>query len=319
MSTGSPSLYLLIGKERLLKDEFIEALRARLFPEGDDAGLNAQEFHGEKNSTSDIFDFLNTTPFAAERRLGVVWGVDLFGEEERERVLAGFDKCLPSAVLVLESEQTNAKKDAFLRKLSEKAALTACHTPFDRDLPGWTELRARKHGLALERRAALFLISCSGGSLSVLASMIEQLAVFVHPRTNAALADAEKLFQKRSEDDVFQLADLLLEGKQGEALRVLDALFQEGARGPEIIAALGTQMERWKKGAVRLAQGAKPDEIGLELKIPVFFQGPFFARLKRLPRARLRSLTETLLECDESYKSGRTTERLALEKFIWRC
>ena len=318
MSTGSAPLHLLIGKESFLKKEFIEALRVKLFPPGHDPRLNCQEFRAEDSTPSQIFDYINTSPFGAERRLAVVWGVDGFDSEERDQFLSALDKRLPTGALVLESEQTNAKKDSFLKKLSEKAALTVCHTPFERDLPGWAEARARKSGFTLERSAAVFLAGCCGGELSSLASNIEQLAVFIHPETTARLADAEKLFQKRSGDDIFRLADLLLDGKQAAALRVLEGLFREGAKGPEVIAALGTQMERWKKGMARLAQGARPDEIGLELRIPAFVQGAFFARLKQLPPGRISKLTQDLLHCDEQFKSGQSTERLALEKFIWQ-
>ena len=103
----------------------------------------------------------------------------------------------------------------------------------------------------------------------------------------------------------------------GQALRVLDTLFQEGARGPEIVGALASQLERWKKGAARLAEGRTPEEIGRELRVPPFFQGAFLARLRRLPRARLVRLTRSLLECDEAFKSGRLAERPALERVIW--
>src|SRR6185436_6633205 len=118
-------------KERFLKREFIDELRARLFPDGGDAGSNAQEFNAEEHSPSDIFDFLNTAPFGAEHRLGVFWGVDALAKDEKERFLAAVVKLRASAALVMESEQTNAKKDAFLKELSERAQLTACHPPFE--------------------------------------------------------------------------------------------------------------------------------------------------------------------------------------------
>jgi DNA polymerase-3 subunit delta len=317
LSTGSPSVHLLIGKERFLKKEFIEDLRGRSFADGADAGLNAQEFCAEEDDIAGIFDFLNTSPFAADHRMAVVWGVDAFDKDQKELFESAVGKLSASAVLVLESEQTNAKKDAFLKKISEQAKLVACHKPFDRDLPGWVQARAKKTGLTLDPRTVSFLTSCAGGELSTIVSNLEQLAAFIHPRVHVTLEDAEKLFQKRAEDDVFTLAQFLLDQKPAESLRVLDALFEEGARGPEIIAALAGQLERWKKGSARVAQGRTPEEIGLELKVPPFFQRAFFAQLKRLSGVRLQKLTQALLACDEQFKSGQTTERLALERFIW--
>jgi DNA polymerase III subunit delta len=279
--------------------------------------MNYQEFSGDEHEVPAMLDFVGTAPFAADKRMAVVWGADKLGKDEKEAFLSAASKLPSTAVLVVESEQTNAKKDAFLRDLAEKGKLVACHPPFDRDLPGWVADRARKTGLALESRAAQHLIACSGGELSTIASNLLQLASYVHPKKQASLADAEALFKRRAEDDVFLLAELMLDQKKAEALRVLDALFDEGTRAPEIVAALGGQMERWKKASARLAEGRSPEEVGAELKIPSFFQGPFFAKLKKLTKAQLSAYAKGLLTCDEDFKSGRLPERLALERFIW--
>ena len=315
LSTGKTSFYLLAGKESFLKKEFIESLRKRLFPDGS-GSMNTQEFSAEKSSPSEIFDFVNTSPFGALWRLVIVWGIEQLDKEEKEIFLSLAGKSSGSAVLVLESEES-PKKDSFLKKLSEIGKLEACHTPFERDLPGWAQARARKYGVVLDREAVLFLIACSGNELSSLCSNIEQLALFVHPKTRITLSDAETLLQKRSGSDVFRLAELLLDGRQSEALRVLHGLFEEGVRAPEIVAGLAGQIERWKRGSMRLSHGLSPEEIGFELRIPSFFQGAFFAKLRNLSPGYLSEISEKLLHCDESFKSGRATERLAVEKFIW--
>ena len=317
LSIGSPAATLLIGKERFLKREFILALRERLFPDDPNPGLNYQEFTAEQDPLHAFLDFLNTAPFAAEHRLGVLWGVDLLEEEEKESLLEGLKKLPASSVYILESEQTNAKKDALLRELAEKAKLTACHTPFERDLPGWVETRAKKIGCHVERSATLFLIACVGANLAELDSALQQLSLFVHPKQNVGLEDVRALFQKKSHEDVFYLAELLHDRRPSQALRVTDSLFRQGTRTPEIVAALAGQVERWKKGARQLEAGRALPDIAQDLRVPVFFQESFFARLRKLPMDRLETMTEALLACDESFKSGQAEERLALEKLIW--
>lgn len=314
MSTGNPRLTLLAGKERFLKNEFLEFTRKRLFVEGP-AGLNSQEFYAEKNAPSEIFDFVNTAPFGAAFRLAVVWGVENFDKDEKETFLTAARKISSTAVLVLESEES-PKKDPFLKNLSKIGRLESCHAPFERDLPGWVMARAKKSGVTLDREATAHLLRSSGGELSALVSTIEQLTLLVHPRTQITRADAESLIKEKTDSDVFGLADLLLDRKQSEALKVMRGLFEEGARAPEIIASLAGQIERLRKASERLAQGARAEEIGFELRIPPFFQGAFFARLRQLPSGRLADLGKNLLACDESFKSGQATERLALEKFI---
>ena len=317
MSTGDPSATRLIGKERFLKREFILALRERLFPDDPNPSMNYQEFTSEQDPLHAFLDFLNTAPFAASHRLGILWNVDKLEEEEQETLLEALPKMPRSSVCVFETEQTNAKKDAFLRELAEHSKLTACHTPFDRDLPGWVEARSKKSGCHIERQAALFLIACIGANLAELDSALEQLALFVHPRQSVGLDDVKALFQKKSHEDVFHLAELLHDRRPAQALRVTEELFREGTRTPEIVAALAGQLERWKRGARLLEAGRALPDIATELRVPQFFQDSFFARLRKLSIERLNAMTEGLLACDESFKSGQAEERLALEKFIW--
>ena len=123
LSTGKRSTTLLIGKERFLKREFILALRQDLFPDSTDPGLNFQEFTADQEPLHSFLDFLSTSPFAAEHRLAVLWGLDSLTAEEKESLESSLEKLPASSVCVLESEQTNAKKDPFLRKLAEKAKL----------------------------------------------------------------------------------------------------------------------------------------------------------------------------------------------------
>ncbi len=322
LSTGRavleiPSVSLLIGKERFLKREYILAMRQRLFPEDSNPETNFQEFVAEQDSLHSFLDFLSTAPFAADHRLAVLWGVDALEDEEQEKLEAAIEKLPASSVCVLETEQTNAKKDAFLRNISEKAKLVPCHTPFDRDLPAWIEARARKLECSMPRQAALFLIACIGPHLAELDSALEQLSVFVHPKQLVTLEDVRALFQRKSHEDIFQLAELLYDRQTSHALRITDELFRQGSRVPEMVAALAGQLERWKKGARWLEAGRALPEIAQELRVPVFFQESFFVRLKKLSIERLKALTEGLLICDESFKSGQVEERLALEKFIW--
>ena len=309
--------HLLIGKEYFLKREFILSLRQRFFPEDSNFGVNFQEFVAEQDLLSSFLDFLSTAPFAADHRLAVFWGVDRLSAEEQDRLESCLEKLPSSSVCVLESEQTNAKKNTFLRNLAQKAKLVLCHTPFERDLPVWVESRVKKRGCLMDRNATLFVIACVGADLAQLDAASEQLSLFVHPKKIVALEEVQLLFQKKSHQDVYQLAEFLVDQRPVQALIVLDAVFCHGMRAPEIVAALAGQLERWKKGICQLQAGRAPAEIARDLRVPLFFQDSFFSRVKKLSLQRIQKLTEAILVCDESVKSGQLQERLALEKLIW--
>lgn len=312
----SPQVYLVIGKERFLKREFLDQLRRRLFADGATDSLNAQEFSAEREPLCAALDFVTTLPFGASKRLAVLWEADKLSAEEKKNLLVSARTLPSSGVLAVISDQTSAKKDGFLSGLSQIAELITCHTPFDKDLPSWVQTRARKSGLRADPDAVRLLIERVGNDVAALSTALEQLAVFIHPRPVLTAADVQNLLGKSAQENVFRLLDLILDSRAPSAVRLLEGLFREGTRSAEIIGALAGQLDRLKKCRWLLQQNRPSAVIGAELGVPPSRQSEFFALSKKASEPFLRDFSKRLLRCDEEIKTGRLAERLALERFI---
>ena len=117
--------YLLIGKERFLKREFIRDLRERLLGKSPEASLNFQEFSGKKNESAAALDFVSTAPFLGEKRMAVLWEADSLPQEAKESLEQSVSKLPFSGVLVIVSEESNTKKNNFLKELSTRCESVA--------------------------------------------------------------------------------------------------------------------------------------------------------------------------------------------------
>ena len=309
--------FLLTGKERLLKKEFIRDLQKKNFQNPSDASLNTQEWDiAEGAALGGILDFVQTAPFLGEKRIAVLWQAEELDEEDQEKLLVSLKKLPATSILVLASEETSSKKNAFLRALEGQSVLVACHTPFEKDLPGWVETRARKMGGTIDREASRNLIEKAGKDLSALQNSLEGLFIFIHPRIVINSGDVEKLLGKFAEQDIFAIAEELFQKNTKDALEKTERLFREGVRAPEIVAILSGQLERMKQASDLLERGASPAEVAAGLRVHSFFQQKFFAQLKKVSKKGIENTQKRLLECDLSIKEGRMGERLALEKFI---
>lgn len=308
--------FLLSGRERLLKKEFIADLRKNSFPPGSDASLNYQEWDAaEDGALSSMLGAARTAPFLAEKRVCVLWSVEELEDEDRETLLAALPALPQASVIVLSSEET-PKKNKFLQEVESKTVLVPCHPPFERDLPGWVEGRARKLGGTIARDAVRVLIEKTGKETPFLQNSLEQLFVYAHPRTAITLADVDALLGRSGEEDIFAIADDVLSQNTQAALTRAERLFEEGARAPEIIGVLAGQFERMKQAADLVERGATPAEAAAALRVHSFFQAKFFLQLKKTSKRGIEEAQKRLLECDTMIKQGRLAERLALEKFI---
>ncbi|PIU40320.1 MAG: DNA polymerase III subunit delta, partial [Candidatus Omnitrophica bacterium CG07_land_8_20_14_0_80_50_8] len=207
-------------------------------------------------------------------------------------------------------------KNNFLKRLAEKAKPTPCHLPFDKDLPGWVEGRARRLGKTMDHGASAVLIERVDKDAGSISSAIEQLTLYTHPETRITLKDVETLLGRSVQADVFGLLDALLEAKVKTALAVLDALLKTGAKIYEVTGAFARQLEQLGKIHALTTEGFPKDAIAAEMGLPPFFAGKIFQQAERISRTRLKKMATQLLDCDAAVKTGQLGERLALERFI---
>jgi DNA polymerase-3 subunit delta len=310
--------YLLLGKERFLKQEFVLELRKKIFPAAD-PGFNLKEFTAKKDSLGVFFDFCRTAPFLSEKRLAIFWDAEKLSAADKENFLTQWNAPFPgSAEVVVSCDESNSRRDDFLRALSEKIKPLIFHAPYDRDFPGWIAVRAKKHAVSLDRIAAGRILECVGKDLARIDSALDQLSIFVSPKTVVTGADVDALLGKSAEQDVFLLMDFLIERNAASALTQLRRLWQEGAHGIEILAVLATQVDKLKKAFLLLSQGASGESIGAELRIHSFFLDKFLKQLERVSSERLKALADGILKTDHAIKTGRAEQASAVELLVLR-
>ncbi|MBI3252305.1 MAG: DNA polymerase III subunit delta [Candidatus Omnitrophica bacterium] len=315
----APETYLLIGKDSFLKKEFIQGLRDRYFPGRSDSGINFQEFTAGEHPLRSVLDFLDTVPFLSEKRLAVLWDAGALAEDEKKTLPARLDAgLLSSSVLVIASEETNTKKNAFVRELSGHCRVVPCHPPFEKDLPQWIAARAKRHGKSLERQAAFLLMERVGGQTSTLAPAIEQAAIFTADKAGIQTRDIEALFGRSLAADAFSLVDLWIEKNFARLIQMTVHLLDEGTRAFEIVAVLAGSLDRLKQAARLTAEGLSAEQITARLKLHPFFAEKLLAQARRVSAEKVGGVLRELLICDEALKTGALGERLALERFLIR-
>lgn len=307
---------LILGKEKFLKREFLREFSAKVFAGDSNAGLNTQEFSSAGEGFSQFVEFIQTAPFLASHRLGILWEVESLTEDQQKVLLILATQCPQSSQPVLISEESNAKKDPFIAALAAVCRVTFCHTPFEKDLPFWVQTQARKVDRRIDKDAIAALFDRVGKEIAFLKIALEQLSLYTQPRPVITEKDVTDFFGKSSEEDVFGLVDMLIESRLPDALESLERLFQSGASGYEIIGALAGQLERLRRAAELAANGCPPREVSAKLNVHPFFREKFARQLALCDGARLAQLLASLLECDESVKTGRLHEKLAVERFF---
>lgn len=142
-----------------------------------------------------------------------------------------------------------------------------CWDPFEKDMPGWCDVLAGEHGLALTAGSRSALVAWAGGSLSRLDDAVRTAAVFSGGRT-LSQAEMAGLLTGVADPGVFDLADEIWAGRRGRAMALAWRLLQAGEEPVALLALIQRQWEKLEAARSILAAGGGRREIERETGLP---------------------------------------------------
>ena len=251
LARGLAPVYLVAGEEPLLLEEALDAIRAAARATGCEERevLHADgSFDWGRLAGSGASLSLFSRRRLLELRLpGSKPGV------EGGKALAQWCAAPPHDVVLVVAAgrlDSRARNSAWVKALARAGHFLYAWPVDGSDLPRWISARAAAAGLRLDRDAAALLAARSEGNLLAAAQEVDKLVL----QNGAGSADVE-LVQRSVADNarfgVFDLSQAVLEGRGRRAVRVLDALRQEGTEPPVVLWGLAREL----RAAARLAAG----------------------------------------------------------------
>lgn len=309
-------LYVLHGDEAFLKRQVMTALRERALGADDDGGVSTHP--GDKAQFAAIWDELQTAPFFAPRRLIVVDNADPFVTRWRSMLEKKLGELPATGVLVLDVKLWPA--NTRLAKMVDNAATIVCKAPTSYKLPGWcSEWSAARYGKQLPAAAAQLLIDLAGADMGQLDQELQKLAIYVGDRARIESADVDQLVGRSRAENIWKIFDAIGEGRTGDALKLLDRLFDQGEEPMRILGAFGTQLRKLAQAGRLGMQGVSLGAALTRAGVPPFAVAGAERQLRHLNRRRVAKLLDWLLEINMGLRGGSPLpERIQFERLVLR-
>ena len=146
---------------------------------------------------------------------------------------------------------------------------------------------------------------------------LAKLAVFVGTAAKISPADVDQLVGNSRTANVFKILEAVGDGNSGEAIGILERLFDQGENPIGMLGAVGSQLRKMAQLA-RLVQSGTPfssaaDRVG----IPPFARQGAEKQLRKLGKPKTDRLYDWLLEADLGMKGGsQLPPRTVLERLV---
>lgn len=306
------AIFLFYGQEEYLMEKEIKKLKGELL----DASFLSMAYKVLNNPPfSALIECVQSAPLMFGNTLSLVY-LDkyLIGSEMSldDKQIASFEASLSvlsdsvNIIFVCKVPRDEAKKPDSRKKiykvLSKYAQVRefAQYRNYDKQLPVEIQKMAKEIDLTVSSACAEELIKQLGVNLTLINSELEKLKIAIHPKKSVDVEAIKKYCT--SSEDVFILADLIIQGNKNEVLKQYNLLIDK--RHPlEIFAALQGNIQRFifiKNYEKRMSAA----DIGAKLRLHEYLIKKIQEKLRKISLARLAEIRENLVDAEYKLKTG---------------
>ena len=315
---GVRPAYLFYGPETYVLATALDALRAKLLPEGLEA-LNQTIFEGAVDVQS-LIDAAETLPLMCDRRLILLrdWTA-LTGKSESgevERFIKWLDDMPETCCLVFVLSDAPDSRKKLTQALKARAEWVEFTLLSDADLYKWCARYVKPR--AIDPDAVEQLAFMAGRALTGLVQELDKLCAYAGQRDAITRADVEAIVTPSTECTVFQMIDCLMRGQNGRAQLLLKNMLENGETRIGTLAMLTRQLRMLTHIRLLRGQGLPLSEIERKLSLNHYAATRAAEQAGRFSADALERGYKACVDTDFAIKSGRVRDSAGLDALMIR-
>ena len=259
------TFYIFHGEETFLLHHYLGQMKKQLVDELTES-FNYHKLTKETFDMQVLADAVESLPMMAEKTFVWVDDIDVFKlpDTDRNRFAELVVDVPEYCTLVLTYETTAWKPDKRLKKLwdsiSESAEIVEFPKQSQRDLIAWIGRHFAAEGKKITPDLCAYLIEITGGTMTALAGEISKIVAYSDADV-VVKADIDAVTEPVLDAVVFQMTDMLGEGKYGPALQKLQQLLKLQQKPIAILGAVGNHFRRIASASILLSNGKNASDL----------------------------------------------------------
>ena len=258
-------LYIFHGEETFLLNHYLNQIKKHLL----DELTESFNFHKLTVETFDIQTFADSVenmPMMAEATLVQVDEVDIFKlpESDRNKVGEILSDIPDWCTVVFTYVATPWKPDKRLKKLWDAIDGNGLIVEFakqsQRDLVAWITRHFSAHKKSISSDLCAYLIHITGGTMTALSGEIDKICAYSGADT-IKRSDIDAVTEPVLDAVVFDMTDLMSEGRYSDALLKLQTLLKMQQKPLEILGAVGGHFRRIGTARTLLDHGKNASDL----------------------------------------------------------
>ena len=315
-------LYVFYGEETFLLQHYLGQMKKLLIDPLTES-FNYHRLNKENFDLRTLADAVESLPMMAEHTMVWIDEIDPFKlpESEREKLAELFSDIPEYCTVVFTFETTPWKPDKRLKKLwqvfESRGQIVEFGRQDQRQLIAWVQRHFAANNKQIAPELANYLIDITGGTMTVLAGEISKISAY-SGAVHIAKSDIDAVTEPVMDAIVFQMTDLMGEGKYGAALEKLQQLLKMQQEPIAILGAIGSHFRRIGTAKTLLDNGKNAGELAKLCGMSEYPARKIMESAKRFGTAFCAISAEAIMETDRKMKTSYDAPERLLEVLVMR-
>ena len=306
-------IYLLYGDEPFLVGSYKKKLREAIT--GGDT-MNFNYFEGKNPDVREIISLADTMPFFADRRLILVDGSGFFKSAQEE--LAAYLPQMPDTTCLVFAESEVDKRNRLYKRVKELGYAAELNKQDTAQLMQWAAGILGRDGRKVSRPVMEYFLERTGDDMENIRMELEKLVCYTMGRDVITKEDVDAVGTVHVTSRVFDMVAAIVAGNTKKAMDLYEDLLTLKEPPMRILFLIARQFNQLLQIKELTAAGKDKWAIASALKVPPFAVGKLTAQARAFTRDQILSWVTLCVETEEAVKTGRLSDRLAVELLIAR-
>ena len=306
-------IYLLYGDEPFLVGSYKKKLREAIT--GGDT-MNFNYFEGKNPDVKEIISLADTMPFFADRRLILVDGSGFFKSAQEE--LAAYLPQMPDTTCLVFAESEVDKRNRLYKRVKELGYAAELNKQDTAQLMRWAAGILGRDGRKISRPVMEYFLERTGDDMENIRMEQEKLVCYTMGRDVITKEDVDAVGMVHVTSRVFDMVAAIVAGNTKKAMDLYEDLLTLKEPPMRILFLIARQFNQLLQIKELTAAGKDKGAMASALKVPPFAVGKLTAQARAFTRDQILSWVTLCVETEEAVKTGRLSDRLAVELLIAR-
>ena len=306
-------IYLLYGDEQFLVGSYKKKLREAIT--GGDT-MNFNYFEGKNPDVREIISLADTMPFFADRRLILVDGSGFFKSAQEE--LAAYLPQMPDTTCLVFAESEVDKRNRLYKRVKELGYAAELNKQDTAQLMRWAAGILGRDGRKISRPVMEYFLERTGDDMENIRMELEKLVCYTMGRDVITKEDVDAVGTVHVTSRVFDMVAAIVAGNTKKAMDLYEDLLTLKEPPMRILFLIARQFNQLLQIKELTAAGKDKGAMASALKVPPFAVGKLTAQARAFTRDQILSWVTLCVETEEAVKTGRLSDRLAVELLIAR-